>query len=58
MGKEMRGGTYSLVVYDSDHLPEDLDADQVFDSLRDALQAAADTWYEANKHLAHEPQVF
>jgi hypothetical protein len=51
-------GTYSLMVNDTDHLPENMDQEEVFDSLRSALQAAADAWYETNPGLSAEPQVF
>jgi hypothetical protein len=59
MSKFMFQGAISATVNDSDDLPEGMSQDDVFNSLRAALQRAADDWYAANPGLLScEPDVF
>lgn len=48
-----------MTVLDSEDLPDDMDADDVANELRDVLQKAADAWYAERGHqlLACEPTL-
>ncbi|WP_280411721.1 hypothetical protein [Nocardia asiatica] len=52
-------GSFSVTVEDTDALPDGMTQDDVWDSLRAALQSAAAQWYAANPGLVRsEPEVF
>lgn len=55
----MRSFVVSLTVNDIEHLPEDMDVDDVVGDLREAVERAVnDWWYERGQELvACEPLV-
>ncbi|MFG1794182.1 hypothetical protein [Nocardia sp. NPDC049149] len=59
MSKFAYTGSFTATVEDPDSLPDGMTQDDVWDSLREALQAAAVQWYVANPGLARsEPEVY
>lgn len=59
MSKFIYTGSFTATVEDPDSLPQGVSQDDVWDSLREALQQAAARWYATNSSLVRsEPEVY
>lgn len=48
---------FGIIVFDIEHLPDDMDQDDVVNQVRDVVNAALTAWYEAGgkELVAFEP---
>ena len=60
MSAEARSITVAITINDGDHLPDDVATDDVYESIRAAVDLAVQAWYrqvEGELYLACEPDV-